>query len=91
MSHVDLRCPASALEKETADRVFYLATDLYAVDNPHYHDAELYPFEDVLGHNKLRTPLFNNLSLKASLEASIIKSAKFSGFLTPSPIVRIWN
>ena len=73
MSHVDLHCTASALEKETADRVFYLATDLYAVDNPHYHDAELYPFEDVLGQNKLRTPLFNNFSLKASLKNAYLK------------------
>ena len=65
---LDLLCQASALKKETADRVFYLATDLYAIDNPHYHDAELYPYEDVYGQNKLRTPLFNNFSLKVSYE-----------------------
>ena len=61
-----LLCPASALVKETADHVFYLATDLYPVDNPHFHDTDLYSFEDVNGGNKLRTPLFNNFSLKAS-------------------------
>ena len=64
--HIDLLCPSSALEKQNADRVFYMATDLYAIDNPHYHDAEHYPYEDVYGQNKLRTPMFNNFSLKVS-------------------------
>ena len=66
MHILDLPCPASALLQETADHVFYMATDLYAINNPHFHDAELYAFHDVYGHNKLRTPLFNNLTLKAS-------------------------
>ena len=44
-------------------QVFYVGYDLYAKDNPHFHDEELYPFDDVEGGNKLRTPQLNNITL----------------------------
>jgi len=52
-----------ALAKEKADKTFYLAYDLYAKDNPHFHDEDLYGYEDVEGGNKLRTPQINNVTL----------------------------
>ena len=44
-------------------QVFYVGYDLYAKDNPHFHDEELYPFDEVEGGNKLRTPQLNNITL----------------------------
>ena len=44
-------------------QVFYVGYDLYAKDNPHFHDEELYPFDGVEGGNKLRTPQLNNITL----------------------------
>lgn len=49
-----------------ADKVFYMGYDLYAKDNPHFHDADLYPFDEVDGGNQLRTPQVNNFTLKVS-------------------------
>ena len=75
-----------------------MATDLYAIDNPHFHDAELYAFHDVYGHNKLRTPLFNNLTLKASsnkiwLTVHIFCDLSFSisGNSVPIAFPRKWH
>ncbi len=51
------------LDKEKADKVFYLGYDLYAKNNPHFHHEDLYAFEDVEGGNQLRTPQINNRTL----------------------------
>ena len=48
--------------KETPDKKFYLAYDLYAKNNPHYYNQLLYPYEGVQGM-RLRTPQFNNITL----------------------------
>ena len=55
--------PRRALAQEKADKTFYLAYDLYGRDNPKFHDAKMYSFDDVKGQNKLRTPQINNITL----------------------------
>lgn len=54
------------LRQEKADKVFYLGFDLFAKDNPHYHDEDLYSINEVQGGNKLRTPQINNVTLLVS-------------------------
>ena len=51
--------------KETPDKKFYVAYDLYAKNNPHYHNKILYPYEayDTFDMNRLRTPQLNNITL----------------------------
>ncbi len=52
-----------ALDREEADRVFYLGYDLYPRDNPKFHHHRFYSFDEVDGQNKLRTPQMNNVTL----------------------------
>ncbi|TRY73881.1 hypothetical protein TCAL_12804 [Tigriopus californicus] len=51
------------LRQEKADKIFYLGFDLFAKDNPHYHDEDLYSYDNAQGGNKLRTPQINNVTL----------------------------
>ena len=44
------------------DRVFYLATDFYAVNNPHYHHPLYYPVDGVSKKMVFKSPQINHIS-----------------------------
>ena len=74
------------LKQKEADKTFYLGYDLNAVDNPHYHDTDLYPFHDAKGGNQLRTPQINNVTLlviKSYLLINLWKSTVAFEFSSP--------
>ena len=75
-----------ALGQERADHVFYMATDLYALDNSKYHDPDLYPFEEGIGGNRIYAPLINNFSLKATASPLLSQESEIDPFdLCTSP------